>query len=65
MTAIDTRALKARQTELAQLVSLQDVPLNPRYIAGVDIGFEGGGDVTRAAVVILTWPELEVAEYQT
>lgn len=52
MTAIDTRALKARQTELAQLVSLQDVPLNPRYIAGVDIGFEGG-DVT-AAVVILT-----------
>lgn len=43
MTAIDTRALKARQTELAQLVSLQDVPLNPRYIAGVDIGFEDGG----------------------
>ncbi|HDS6402276.1 TPA: deoxyribonuclease V [Morganella morganii subsp. morganii] len=65
MTAIDTRALKARQTELAQRVSLQDVPLNPRYIAGVDIGFEDGGNVTRAAVVILTWPELEVAEYQT
>ncbi len=43
MTAIDTRALKARQTELAQRVSLQDVPLNPRYIAGVDIGFEDGG----------------------
>ena len=46
MTAIDTRALKAGQTELAQLVSLQDVPLNPRYIAGW-ISALRAGDVTR------------------
>lgn len=64
MSEIDTRMLKARQIELAQQVSLQDVVIDPRYVAGVDVGFEDEGRVTRAAVVILTYPDLGVAEYQ-
>jgi len=30
-----------------------------RKVAGVDVGFEDGGAVTRAAVVVLSWPGLE------
>lgn len=33
-----------------------------RRVAGVDVGFEDGGRVTRAAVVVLRWPGLAVAE---
>lgn len=32
------------------------------YVAGVDVGFEAGGTVTRAAVAVLTYPELELHE---
>lgn len=45
---------RALQRELAALVSLQDdftVPL--RTIAGFDVGFEGQGAITRAAVVLV------------
>lgn len=31
-------------------------------VAGVDVGFEGGGAVTRAAVVVLGYPGLELLE---
>lgn len=27
-----------------------------RHLAGVDIGFEQGGEITRAVVVVLAWP---------
>ncbi|HBM29434.1 MAG TPA: endonuclease V, partial [Halomonas sp.] len=41
----------ALQSQLAQRLESRD-RLDPvRYIAGVDIGFEEGGAVTRAAVV--------------
>jgi deoxyribonuclease V len=33
-----------------------------RRVAGVDVGFEAGGTVTRAAVAVLRYPELEVLE---
>ena len=43
----------ALQSQLAQQLESRD-RINPvRYIAGVDIGFEEGGAVTRAAVVVL------------
>lgn len=32
-------------------------------VAGVDVGFEGRGAVTRAAVAILSFPELKLQEY--
>ena len=57
----------ALQSQLAQQLESRD-RINPvRYIAGVDIGFEEGGAVTRAAVVVLQWlpeeaPYLPVVE---
>ncbi|WP_206603089.1 deoxyribonuclease V [Leptolyngbya ohadii] len=33
-----------------------------RSVAGVDVGFEDGGDTTRAAVAVLSFPELRVVE---
>lgn len=33
------------------------------YVAGVDVGFEEGGGVTRAAVSVLSFPELQLQEY--
>jgi deoxyribonuclease V len=33
-----------------------------RHVAGVDVGFEAGGTVTRAAVAVLAFPSLELVE---
>lgn len=33
------------------------------YVAGVDVGFEDDGAVTRAAVAVLSFPELELQEH--
>lgn len=33
-----------------------------RFVAGIDVGFEQGGKVTRAAVALLTYPDLEFAD---
>jgi len=35
-----------------------------RYVAGIDIGFEDQGKITRAAIAVLSFPELELAEKQ-
>ncbi len=52
----------ALQKQLAVRLELED-RLDPvTRIAGVDIGFEEGGEITRAAVVVLTWPELTLVE---
>lgn len=46
------------QTALAGEVSQRDEFGPLRYVAGVDVGFENGGAITRAAVAILSWPDL-------
>lgn len=33
-----------------------------RRVAGLDVGFEAGGSITRAAVVVLSFPELRLLE---
>lgn len=49
----------ALQRRLAGRVERED-RLDPvRHVAGVDIGFEQDGAVTRAAVVVLAWPPEE------
>lgn len=45
----------ALQTELAKRLEFTDRIGSVHHIAGVDIGFEAGGDITRAAVVVLAW----------
>lgn len=50
------------QNELRQWVELEDRVSDIRQVAGVDVGFEQEGTVTRAAVVVLTFPGLQVVE---
>lgn len=60
----------ALQKELAQKVETVDRIESVQHIAGVDIGFEEGGAITRAAVVLLAWepdkaPNLSLVEQVT
>ena len=50
------------QRELRARVETADRLGAVRRIAGVDVGFEEGRAVTRAAVAVLTFPELELAD---
>lgn len=63
---MDLASLRKQQIELASQVIREDrLEQNPpRLIAGADVGFEQGGDVTRAAIVLLKYPSLELVEYQ-
>nr|WP_163504097.1 deoxyribonuclease V [Halomonas socia] len=55
-------AAVALQRELAPRLILEDRIDAVETIAGVDIGFEAAGEITRAAVVVLAWPSLECLE---
>jgi len=63
---IDIRVLREEQRDLAANIVLQDADdfQPPQFIAGADVGFEQGGEVTRAAIAILRYPSLELVEYQ-
>lgn len=50
------------QRRLAGLVERQDRIGPVRRVAGIDVGFEAGGATTRAAVVVLAYPGLELLE---
>jgi deoxyribonuclease V len=52
----------ALQRELRPHLILEDRLGPVRRVAGVDVGFEAGGTVTRAAVAVLRYPELDVLE---
>lgn len=62
-SGIDGRALMARQRELAgQVIEHDDLRLPPGLVAGVDAGFPDGGRTTRAAAVLMRYPELELID---
>jgi deoxyribonuclease V len=50
------------QTRLAGRVEREDRVETPRRVAGVDVGFEDGGRITRAAVCVLELPALAVCD---
>ena len=52
------------QLKLASEVSRTNQVVSPRFIAGVDISVDRVRDEARGAVVVLSYPELEVAESQ-
>ncbi|TWI55415.1 endonuclease V [Pseudomonas duriflava] len=52
-------AARKQQVELAKQVKLYDDFLPLRLIAGVDVGFEEGGAITRAAAVLLNAETLD------
>ena len=50
-------AREIQETLRAQVIT-RGAPANVRYVAGVDVGFERGGAMARAAVAVLCFPEL-------
>lgn len=52
----------AIQQELRSKVILQDEFGTIRRVAGVDAGFEEGGSITRAAIAVLSFPDLQIQE---
>ena len=60
----DVTPAKAReiQLRLAARVTNRDDYGDIQRVAGVDVGFDDGGRTTRAAVVVLSFPTLEVIE---
>lgn len=63
---MDLAALRAEQQQRAADVVRQDDfdILPPRYIAGADVGFEQEGAITRAALVVLEYPTLQLVEHR-
>jgi deoxyribonuclease V len=52
----------AIQQALRQEVITQDQFGTVQYVAGIDVGFENEGAITRAAVAVLTYPELTLCD---
>lgn len=61
----DTREAKAIQLELAGKIIRQGKVSGPKFIAGVDISVNRWRGTGTAAVVVISYPSLEVAEIQT
>jgi deoxyribonuclease V len=53
------------QKQLRSQVILKDDLGRIGCVAGVDVGFEGGGEITRAAIAVLEFPSLQLLEIST
>ena len=51
------------QQEMATQVICEDRFTNIHTVAGVDVGFEEKGSVTRAAIAVLSFPQLQLLDY--
>ena len=60
LTPADARALQ--ETLAARVVLDNHAPARPAYIAGVDVSGAFSDGETLGAVVVMTWPGLEIAE---
>lgn len=60
---VSPREAIAIQRELKQWVRIADDFQSPSRVAGVDVGFEDNNRITRAAVSVLSFPQLELLEY--
>lgn len=60
-----TTVARARriQEQLRARVVCEDRLGRVRHVAGVDVGYEAGGEITRAAVALLSFPELALRAY--
>ena len=56
-------AARSIQERLRHEVIKKDILAKPQRVAGVDVGFEQGGTVTRAAVAVLDFPDLTLREH--
>lgn len=55
-------AARAEQERLRARIETTDRLSAVRVVAGVDVGFEQDGAITRAAVALLAWPSLSLIE---
>lgn len=53
----------ALQRELSAAVVREDRLPPVHHVAGIDVGFEDGGRTTRAAVAVLSYPELQLVDH--
>lgn len=61
---VTTAEARALQTQLSQEVIREDQLGTVNVVAGVDVGFEDEGQTTRAAVAVLSFPELKLIDQQ-
>lgn len=59
------KAARLEQVVLAKKVRVTPLDHDIRYIAGVDVAFPNKGKTTRAAVVLMAFPELTIVEYHS
>lgn len=64
--SINLAQLKQQQIEYASNVLIKDdIDYHTvSYIGGTDVGFDDNGQITRAAIVVLSWPSLSLVEYK-
>ncbi|BAZ16663.1 endonuclease V [Calothrix sp. NIES-4071] len=61
--SLSTEQAIAIQEQLSSEVITEDeLKQNIEYVAGVDMGFEENGTVSRAAVAVLSYPDLQIVE---
>lgn len=60
---LSPREAIALQERLRAKVITRNRLARVRHVAGTDVGFENAGRVTRAAVAVLTFPALELADW--
>ncbi len=58
----DLTAAKTLQENLREQIITEDQFAQINYVAGVDVGFEENYTITKAAVAVLTFPQLKLAE---
>jgi deoxyribonuclease V len=58
-----TEAIALQNALRSQVRLADDLPNPIQTVAGVDVGFENGGSTTRAAVVVLEFPSLQLLDY--
>lgn len=56
-------AAKAIQEQLRSSVIVTDQLKSVQFVAGVDVGFPENGTISQAAVVVLSFPDLQLQEY--
>lgn len=59
---VSPQQAKEIQLKLSEKVILEDRFEEIHFVAGVDVGFEENNTITRAAIAILTFPQLELYE---
>ena len=57
-----TEAVAVQQALRHQVILENQLPDTVQRVAGIDVGFEGRGAITRAAVAVLDYPSLTLVE---